>query len=59
MKRPGRTWLVTAAILLLIALVGTVVEQIGRHRDRTKYAQRGMSYDVGGRTIKHVLLWTR
>jgi hypothetical protein len=46
-----KTWWVAAATLVLIGLAGVIAEQIGRARDRRRYPQVGMLYDVGGRSL--------
>jgi len=37
--------------LALSGLVGVVLEEIGRHRDRRRYTQIGKSVNIGGRTL--------
>jgi pimeloyl-ACP methyl ester carboxylesterase len=40
-----------ACFILLLALAGTLYEQIGRRRDRSRYPQIGRSVDIGGRKL--------
>jgi pimeloyl-ACP methyl ester carboxylesterase len=47
MRFPGRA---AVALLVLIA-AGAIYEQVGRHRDRTRYPRIGGPVDIGGRTL--------
>jgi pimeloyl-ACP methyl ester carboxylesterase len=46
-----RRWWVLAVTVVLVGLVGVIAEQVGRGRDRRRYRQVGVSYDVGGRSL--------
>jgi pimeloyl-ACP methyl ester carboxylesterase len=41
----------TALAVLLLAVAGTIYEQLGQRRDRQRFPQVGRSVDVGGRSV--------
>jgi hypothetical protein len=48
---PGRRLKQVAAVVVILGLVGSVFEQIGRYQDRRRFKQIGMSVNIGGRTL--------
>ena len=48
---PGRRLKQVAAAVVILGLAGSVFEQIGRYRDRSRFKQIGRSVNIGGRTL--------
>jgi hypothetical protein len=48
---PGRRLKQVVAVVVILGLAGSVFEQIGRYRDRSRFKQIGSSVNIGGRTL--------